>query len=45
MNINISEIMENQPIINIGMIGHVSNGKSTLTRELSGKNSPRWRYL
>jgi translation initiation factor 2 subunit 3 len=39
MDINISEIMENQPIINIGMIGHVSNGKSTLTRELSGKNT------
>ncbi len=29
--------MENQPIYNIGIIGHVSNGKSTITKCLTGK--------
>jgi translation initiation factor 2 subunit 3 len=28
--------MEHQPIINIGMIGHVSDGKSTITKALTG---------
>ncbi len=29
--------MEHQPIMNIGMIGHVSDGKSTITKALTGK--------
>jgi len=28
--------MEHQPIMNIGMIGHVSDGKSTITKALTG---------
>lgn len=28
--------IENQPVINIGLIGHVSNGKSTIVKGLSG---------
>lgn len=34
---NIKEIMKKQSVINIGMIGHVSNGKSTIVRQLTGK--------
>ena len=30
------QIMQKQPIINIGMIGHVANGKSSLTECLTG---------
>lgn len=33
----IRECMKNQAIINIGMIGNVANGKSTLTKMLTGK--------
>jgi translation initiation factor 2 subunit 3 len=32
----ISKAMHKQAIVNIGAIGHVSNGKTTLTRDLSG---------
>jgi translation initiation factor 2 subunit 3 len=32
----ISQIMKHQPTINIGMIGSVSNGKSTITGKLTG---------
>ena len=35
----ISECMKKQAIINIGMIGHVANGKSTLTKQLTGKTT------
>lgn len=37
----IKEIMINQPIINIGMIGHVANGKSTITKDISGETTQR----
>jgi translation initiation factor 2 subunit 3 len=30
-------IMHRQPIVNIGMTGHVANGKSSLTKNFSGK--------
>jgi len=33
---NMDNIKQNQPTINIGMIGSVSNGKSSLTRNLTG---------
>ena len=36
MIIKLSEIINNQPIINYGIIGHVSHGKSTLVRSLTG---------
>jgi translation initiation factor 2 subunit 3 len=35
----INECMKKQAIINIGMIGHVANGKSTLTKQLTGKST------
>jgi len=35
----IQECMKKQAIINIGMIGHVANGKSTLTKQLTGKTT------
>lgn len=36
------DAMHNQPVINIGMTGHVSNGKSTLTGVLSGVATQRY---
>ena len=34
---------KNQPKINIGMIGHVANGKTTLTKRISGINTIRFK--
>lgn len=34
-----TEIMKNQPTINIGMIGHVSHGKSSVVRAITGVNT------
>lgn len=34
--INLKEVMKKQPIVNLGMIGHVSNGKSSVTKCLTG---------
>ena len=34
--------MFSQPVINIGMIGHVSDGKSTLTKSLTGVQTQRY---
>ena len=34
--INLKEVMKKQPIVNIGMIGHVSNGKSSVTKCITG---------
>ena len=36
MIIKLSEIINNQAILNTGVIGSVSNGKSTLVRSLTG---------
>lgn len=36
------EIMKYQPVVNIGMIGHVANGKSTITQCLSGKATQKF---
>lgn len=33
--------MLNQPILNIGTIGHVSNGKSTIVKDISGASTQR----
>jgi len=45
MNLNYDEFLEktmiNQPVINIGMIGHVANGKSTLVKNISGEVTQR----
>lgn len=40
MKYKLSEIQEKQPIINIGTIGHVAHGKSTLVKALTGKTTP-----
>jgi translation initiation factor 2 subunit 3 len=37
----IKKTMVNQPVINIGMIGHVANGKSTLVKNISGEATQR----
>ncbi len=34
--IDMKKVTKKQPIVNIGMIGHVSNGKSTVTKCLTG---------
>ncbi len=33
---NLNKVMTKQPIINLGIIGHVSNGKSSITKCLTG---------
>lgn len=33
---DLSKYMMNQPVVNYGMIGHVQNGKSTITKALTG---------
>ncbi|KAI5180898.1 translation initiation factor 2 subunit 3 [Nematocida sp. AWRm80] len=37
------EIMENQATVNIGMIGHVAHGKSTIVRAISGVKTVRFK--
>lgn len=37
----IKDTMQNQPIINIGMIGHVANGKSTLVNAITGTSTQK----
>ena len=34
---DIKKYMKQQPVINIGMIGHVANGKSSIVKKLTGK--------
>ena len=34
--VDISEIVKQQPTINIGMLGHVSNGKTSITKSITG---------
>jgi len=41
MNPIIQEAMKNQAIINIGVIGHVANGKSTIVRNITGTETQR----
>lgn len=36
MKLKYSDIIRNQPTINIGIIGHVAHGKSTFTKSLTG---------
>ncbi len=38
---NLDEVIFNQPTINVGMIGSVSNGKSSITHNLTGTNTLR----
>ncbi len=39
---SIQEIMQTQPIINVGMIGHVANGKSSIVKCLSQKETQKF---
>lgn len=34
--INMEEIMQKQAVMNLGMVGHVANGKTTVTAQLTG---------
>ena len=36
MELKYSDILKNQPIFNIGSIGHVAHGKSTFVKAVSG---------
>jgi translation initiation factor 2 subunit 3 len=38
----LSEAMQNQPILNVGMIGHVSNGKSSTTEKITGIKTQKY---
>lgn len=40
--INIKELMINQPVINIGIIGHVADGKSSLVKCLTEKETQQY---
>ena len=37
----IKQTMENQPLLNIGIIGHVANGKSTIVEKISNEKTQR----
>ena len=39
----LSEIINNQAIINVGCIGHVSNGKSTLVKQMTGVKTQKFK--
>ncbi len=41
--LNLSDIIKNQAIINVGCIGHVSNGKSTLVRQMTGVKTQKFK--
>ena len=42
MKFNYSDIIKNQPTLNLGMIGHVASGKSTLTRQITGTKTQKF---
>ena len=39
----LSEIIKNQAIVNVGCVGHVSNGKSTLVRQMTGIKTQKFK--
>ena len=39
----LSDIIKNQAIINVGCIGHVSNGKSTLVKQMTGVKTQKFK--
>lgn len=41
--LKLSEIIQNQAVLNAGCIGHVSNGKSTLVREMTGIKTQKFK--
>ena len=42
MKVKYSEIIRNQPTINIGVIGHVAHGKSTFTKSMTGTKTQKF---
>ncbi len=42
MELNYSDILKNQPIFNIGSIGHVAHGKSTLVKSITGVKTQKY---
>lgn len=42
MKLKYSEIIRNQPTINIGVIGHVAHGKSTFTKSMTGVKTQKF---
>jgi translation initiation factor 2 subunit 3 len=40
--IDMKEIMQNQAVVNIGMVGHVANGKTTVTSYLTGIKTTKY---
>ena len=40
---NVNEIMQNQPVLNIGCLGCVSDGKSTLVSKLTGTKTQKYK--
>ncbi len=41
--LNLSTIIKNQAVLNVGCIGHVSNGKSTLVRQMTGIKTQKFK--
>ena len=41
--LNLSTIIQNQAVLNVGCIGHVSNGKSTLVRQMTGIKTQKFK--
>lgn len=41
--LKLSEIIQNQAVLNAGCIGHVSNGKSTLVRQMTGIKTQKFK--
>jgi translation initiation factor 2 subunit 3 len=39
---SLSETINHQPVINIGVIGHVANGKSSIVKSLSSKETQQY---
>ncbi len=42
MDIDMEDVMEKQSVINIGIIGHVSNGKSSIVRCITGVETQKY---
>ena len=41
--LNLSTIIKNQAVLNVGCIGHVSNGKSTLVKQMTGIKTQKFK--
>ena len=41
--IYLSDIIKKQAVLNVGCIGHVSNGKSTLVRQITGIKTQKFK--